>query len=193
MSGTGLAVSLGIGLWNIYLTVSGRRETLLIAHRDRSAVANSVEQVHQYCTIYCIDLLIVNTSLTRTITVADYRLEVEWKDESLRLMADPSELGPKDAVYRVPFSQLELPRDEVLNHRRLTEGIIAPGQLLAGTLIFQGTAEVPSHLYCPVRIGVTVVVVDAKGKEHRSKNTFVMPTKSFPGVVEPLPPGIRVD
>lgn len=193
ISSASLAISLGMAAWNVYLNVSARKETLSIAHRDRSAVANFVEQLQEYLTVFCIDILIVNTSQTKTLTIADYRLAIPWKDDDLRPLPDPEEIGEPGAQYRFPCSELSFRRTDVLNHRRFVDGVIEPGKAIAGLLLFQGTAQIASNFYGPRPVPVTVIVVDVKGRKHKSESTCVMPVKSFQGVPEPPPPGIRID
>jgi hypothetical protein len=153
---------------------------------------NYVEQLQEYLTVFCLDLLIVNTSQTKTLTVADFQLTVPWKDDALRALSDPAELGESNANYRFPCSELAYGRAYVLNHRRLVDGVIEPGKAIAGSLLFQGTAQIAANFYGPQPVPVTVVVTDVKGRKHKSQSTFVMPVKSFQGVPEPPPPGIRV-
>lgn len=172
--------------WNIYNSVAARKGKLSIRHGESDNISNSVFQLHEYVTAFLMDLVISNDSPSRTITIHDMWIEIPWRDEFLNPLADPAELGA-EKVYRFSMSSLEYPRDMVINHRKLGHGKLAPGDTLSGMFLLQGTAPVPFDLYGGRWIPVTVCVLDASGKIHRSKNTVVWPTPNHLGI-QPSPP-----
>jgi hypothetical protein len=173
-------------VWSIYNGVTLRKETLLIGHRDRAVIFNYVERINNAVTLFALDLIITNASKSHAITIASFRLDLPWQDQYLHALPDTENNG----AYRLNSSEIEYAREEVLNHRVLQDGVIAPGAALAGTLLFQGFEAIPYDLYRGEPFPVTVVIRDAKGREHRSSNTYVVPRKNFPGVEEPRRPTI---
>jgi hypothetical protein len=86
-----------------------------------------VFQLEQYATAFLMDLVISNDSPSRTVTIQNIWLEIPWRDDFLHPLADPADLGT-ESVYRFSGSNLEYPRDMVINHRRLGHGKLAPGE-----------------------------------------------------------------
>jgi hypothetical protein len=174
-------------LWNVVNSLRARAGKLSIHHGETNNVANSVFQLEQYVTAFLMDLVISNDSPSRTVTIQNIWLEIPWRDDFLHPLADPADLG-RQSVYRFSGSNLEYPHDMVINHRRLGHGKLAPGETIAGMFLVQGTAPVPFDLYGPEWIRVTVCVLDASGKIHRSTKTAVWPGPSDPGTQAALPP-----
>ena len=77
--------------------------------------------------------------------------------------------------YKFLGADLEYKREDVINHRHDAEGILKPGDAVTGFLLVQGFQNIPFDLFRCNPIPVTVVVVDAKDRAHRSTHTFVMP------------------
>jgi len=86
ISALSLLVSILTGAWTVYSNVSASKETLSIRHGDASAIINFVERLNEYVTAFCLNLVITNISPDRTITIAEYRLEIPWRDGDLRTL-----------------------------------------------------------------------------------------------------------
>lgn len=177
-------------LWNVWNGYVSRSPRLSIRLGETNHVVNAVIRLDQYLTPFTLDIVIANDSVGRTITITDYWLEIPWQDSYLRPLDDPNETGGK--LYRFAGSLLEYPRDEVINHRRYGQGKLAPGEVIAGMFLVQGTSEIPFDLYQGKWIPVTVAVLDSSGRIHRSKQTAVWPSPNDPTIGPPLPPDLLV-
>jgi hypothetical protein len=187
----GVAVTVIGGLstvwWNLRSQRSDEKTALSIQHDSGDSIVNMVMMVQQYITVFMLDLVVTNESAKRTVTIKHYWLEVPWKDDSLRPLMDPMEIdGGK--VYRFPQTMIEYPREMIINHRRLAQGKLAPGDSISGLFMVQGTAPIPFDLYKGEFIPVTVVIADTTGKEYRSEHIAVFPSPADRDVDRPLPP-----
>ena len=161
--------------WNLRSQRSDEKTALSIQHYSDGSIVNMVMMVQQYLTVFMFDLVVTNDSAKRTVAIKDYWLEVPWKDDSLRPLMDPMEID-RSRVYRFPQTMIEYPRDMVINHRRLAQGKLAPGDSISGLFMVQGTAPIAFDLYKGKFIPVTVVITDTTGKEYRSEHTAVFPS-----------------
>lgn len=186
-----LAVAVVVGIWtivwNLYTRAADEKAALSIGHDEGNNIVNTVIQFDKYVTGFLLDIVVANKSPNRTITAKDYWLEIPWKDENLHPLLDPAEIDGGQ-IYRFAGTHLEYPRDMVINHRRLSQGKIGPGEAISGLFMVQGTAPVPFGFGKNEFIPVAVAVRDTNGKIHRSKATFVWPTPPYPGVERSLPP-----
>jgi len=187
----GVAVAVVGVVWTVWWNLRGQRSdektVLSIQHDSGDNIVNMVMMVQQHLTVFMLDLVVTNESTKRTVTIKDYWLEVPWKDDNLRPLADPMEIdGGK--VYRFPQTMIEYPRDMVINHRRLAQGKLAPGEAISGLFMVQGTAPIPFGFYMGEFIPVTVVIADTTGREYRSEHTAVWPSPADRDVDRPLPP-----
>jgi len=186
ISAIALVVSVASLLWNVWNGYVSRRGSLSINFGDGSHIVNAVMQLDRYVTAFTLHLVISNDSPTRTVTIAVFWLEVPWKDDHLRPLDDPDERGEK--IYRFPCTHLEFPRDMVINHRRYGHGRLAPGETIEGMFLVYGEAEIPFDLYQGKWIPVTVVILDASGKIHKSRRLAVWPHPNGPHPEHPEPP-----
>jgi hypothetical protein len=183
---TGIGVVWAVG-WNLYTRAADAKATLSIGHDDGNNIVNTVIRFDEFTTAFLLDLIVANESPNRTITVQDYWLEIPWRDETLQPLLDPAEIDGGQ-IYRFGASHLEYPREMVINHRRLSQGKIGPGEAISGLFMVQGNAPVPFGFGKNEFIPVTVAIRDTNGKVHRSKDTFVWPTPPYPGIERSLPP-----
>jgi hypothetical protein len=160
--------------------------SLSITLGETNNIVNAVTRLEKYLTAFTLDLVITNDSPSQTVTITHYWLEIPWNDECLRPLDDPDERGEK--LYRFPGTALEYTRDMVINHRRYGLGRLAPGEPITGMFLVQGTAEIPFDLYRGSWIPVTVAVLDASGKLHKSKDIAIWPHPNDPTIGPPVPP-----
>ncbi|GAC1439306.1 MAG: hypothetical protein NVSMB58_35920 [Terriglobales bacterium] len=135
---------------------------------------------------YILDLEIVNQT-SKTIHCTEMILQTAWVDPSFAWLPDPQDTGQHfsylrktrygrrervDAVselYCFPGgSQLEYPRDEVLNHVLLKRGTIPPHRSLKGLLLATG-APMPNVLRHGQWLDATFSVITSDHDEFHAK------------------------
>jgi len=66
---------------------------------ETSALANSVQRLSEFQTAFTLDLVVSNNSMGRTVTIAEFWLEIPWRDDMLRPLDDPAEMGGSKLLY----------------------------------------------------------------------------------------------
>jgi hypothetical protein len=181
--------SLTIGLaalaWAIWSGWRNERRLLTI-HQHGDNVINCVHHPRDLCTIFMIEVSVTNNSPKRNIVIADYWLEVPWKEDGWWPVYDSKENEEKN--YRVYNTFIDYPRDMAINHRRFEEGKLSPGDTIRGLFFAHGTASIPTDLYRDEWIRAQFIVIDTEGKRY-VKSIGLWPHPNWPpGPSEPQLP-----
>lgn len=72
----------------------------------------------------------------------------------------------------MPGTTLEFPRDMLINHRKFTEGVMKPGDLIEGKLMGRGPTPIPKNFPHGSEIEMTLSTFDHRGKPHKTKFMF---------------------
>lgn len=86
-----------------------------------------------------------------------WELHLPWEDPQFQWLTDPSEQVSLDNMYQVSGCyRLELPRNEVINHRRL----LRRGHSLDGLLLGRGFESIPDSYRHGAKIEASLVLID---------------------------------
>lgn len=163
--------------WAVWSWWRNERRILTI-HQHGDNVSDCVQHHRDLCTTFMIQVSVTNDSPKRTIVIADYRLEVPWKD-SLWPIDDPKEI--EQTNYRIHDTFINYPREMGINHRRFEEGKLGPGDTIRGLFFVHGTAPIPADLY-QGWIEARFIVTDTEGQRY-VKRVGLWPHANWP----PLP------
>jgi hypothetical protein len=118
-------------------------------------------------TAFVISLLITN-KLPR-FAIADFGLELPWKQESFYWLEDPLQIDGTSRRYRFGGKDLpEFDREQVINHHADVTRILSPGDSLKGFLLGYGFESIPEKFRHGMMIPAFVIVYDQLGRDHRS-------------------------
>jgi hypothetical protein len=95
-------------------------------------------------------------------SVRDLELNMPWADFGFQLLEDPKERGGRDSnnLYRFPGNSIEYPRNMVLNHVLLPDGILQPNYPKSGLLLGIGNPMSQEILHGAAFTGVLNIVTD---------------------------------
>jgi hypothetical protein len=181
----GLITGLAALTWAVWSWLRSQRRVLGIRqHGDN--IVNSVHHRREFSTTFIIQVSVTNHSPTRTIVIADYRLEVPWKEDDWKPVHDPKEI--EQTNYRIYDTFIDYPRDMGINHWCFEEGKLGPGDTIRGLFLAHGTAPIPTELYQGEWIHARFVVTDTEGKRYR-RDVGLWPHPNWPpGPSEPQLP-----
>ena len=162
--------------WAVWSWLRSERRVLTI-HQQGDNIINCVRHRQEFSTAFMIQVSVTNNSPKRTIVIADYWLEVPWKEDDWKLIHDPKEIEQKS--YRVYDTFIDYPRDMGINHRRFEEGKLEPGDTIRGLFFAHGTAPIPVDLYQGEWIRARFIVTDTEGKRY-TKSVGLWPHPNWP-------------
>lgn len=142
----------------------------------------SIRQVgHQYSdriesapgarTSYSVEVAITNDSAQAAIVVAYYDIELPWNEPNLDPLMDTRSTDPPMEFYTIHSINMQVSREEVLNHRRFQNGKLMPGDTFRGYFLAKRDNPIPDDLKRDSnqrRIEARFVIQDTKGREYRS-------------------------
>jgi hypothetical protein len=160
-------------LWGILAYLQQNRRKLSIRQVGTS-VTDTVRPFGGERTAIMVELVITNDSPHATVVIAYFDLKLPWNEPELEPLPDPWDAWPRSEAYSVPgFATFEIPRDNVLNHRRYQYGKLAPGESIRGFFLATGVNSIPDDLRSVQErlrcIEGYFVIQDTTGKEYRSK------------------------
>ena len=179
------AVPLTALAWGILIWWRDNRRVLSI-HQIGSSITSRVSEVEgQDITTFALDeIIITNDSPKANIVIAHYDVKPPWADPDIEALPDPKEGSPASDSYTVYSSDVDHPREWVINHHRFQYGKLAPGDTIRGAFLARGKAPIPRER-CRQRqngIEVAFVVTDTKGNTYRPKKKVVVFPKLIPDV-----------
>lgn len=148
-----------------------RNRIVLIISQSGSNVTNRVFTTEGGPAGITMEVKIINDSL-KPVTIRGYDLQLLWNDPDWRWLYDPVEVGCEAKTYKMPGTFLEYPRDMIINHRKFTEGVMKPGDVIEGMLMGWGPIPIPECFPQGTEIEMTLSVYDQRGRAHKSKFTF---------------------
>jgi hypothetical protein len=158
-------------IWGVLAFWRQNRRKLSI-RQVGSSITDRVTNFGDLQTLFSIEVAITNESPTANIVIAYYDLELPWKETELEPFFDPAELDHPTTHYNKPGTSIQIPRENVLNHRRYQNGKLTPGDSLRGFFLAKGASLIPPDLIpsdALTPIDVTFVIEDTTGKQYRSK------------------------
>lgn len=78
--------------------------------------------------------------------IAYYDIELPWNEPNFDPLMDPKSLDPPTEHYTIHSVNMQVPREEVLNHRRYQNGRLAPGEAFRGYFLAKGDNPIPDDL-----------------------------------------------
>jgi hypothetical protein len=166
--GISVATIIGAG-WAIYTQVDKKRIKLHIIQSGNS-ITDRVYATDQFITAYRAEVKIINDSAF-PVVVRGFDLQLPWNDEDFRFLPDPREARHPRDYYEMPTG-LRLPLEEVINHRKFTNGKMDPGDIMEGFILAVGTSRIPSCYRHSQAIEMKFSVYDQRGKPHSVRLTF---------------------
>jgi hypothetical protein len=166
------AVPLTALAWGILIWWRDNRRVLSIDQIGSSITSCISEVEGQYTTTFALDeIIITNDSPKANIVIARYDVKPPWADLEIEALPDPKEGSPASERYTVYGSDIDHPREWVINHRRFQYGKLTPGDTIRGTFLARGKASIPKDLWQQRENGVEVefVVTDTKRNTYRQK------------------------
>jgi hypothetical protein len=89
--------------------------------------------------------------------ILGWRLDLPWEDPQIQWLPDPPGCAFPDNMYQFPGCPcLKLPRDEVINHRR----VVQRGHSLNGQLLGWGFESIPDFFHHGATIDASLVLID---------------------------------
>ena len=156
--------------WAVYTQLDKRRVKLHIT-QSGSSITNQVYATELDMTGYRAEVTIINDSAF-PVVLRGFDLKPPWNDEDLRFLPDPRDTRrPKD-YYEMSMMALRWPIDEVINHRRFTNGKMEPGDVIEGFMLAVGTTPIPSFYKHGDEIEMKFSVYDQRSKPHSIRLTF---------------------
>ena len=181
----GLITGLALLAWTVWSWCRSERRVLTI-HQHGDNIINCVHHHRDLCTTFMIQVAVTNDSPKRTIVIADYWLEVPWKEDGWWPIGDPKEMDQTHYVVYDTF--INYPREMGINHRRFEEGRLGPGDTIRGLFFAHGTASIPADLYEHEWIESQFIVTDTEGHRYM-KCVRLWPHANWPPLPsEPLQP-----
>jgi len=163
-------VSVTIALFGLIYAI-WRNRVILIISQSGADINNWVRTTDDGATTYMMDVKIINDSL-RPVRIRGYDLELLWKDLDFHWLYDPGEGSAKDMKYKIPRTFLEFSRNEIINHRKMAEGLMQPGDIVEGLLLGRGLTPIPALFPHGSEIVMSLLVYDQRGKAHKAPFTF---------------------
>lgn len=180
------AVPLTALAWGIYIWWRDNRRALSI-NQIGSSITSTVSEVQgQYTTTFALDeIIITNESPKANIVIARYDVKPPWADPEIEALPDPKTGSPASERYTVHGSDVDHPREWVINHHRFQYGKLAPGDTIQGTFLARGKAPIPKDLWQRREDGIEVVFVVTDTK----RNTYRQKVVVFPKLIPDLKAG----
>jgi hypothetical protein len=119
---------------------------------------------------YMIEVRIINASRTRTVTLNDFGLKLDWNDPDFRPLDDPVSVYGEQRPYRIPGTTLAFPYKDVINHRVRSNGVMRPGDTIEGLFLARGLTAPPyPH---GTEVDLPFIVFDQRWKPHKEPFRF---------------------
>jgi hypothetical protein len=159
-------------IWAIYSYTRQHKRRLSI-RQVGDQYSDRIDSPGNGRTAYSVEVAITNDSPQAAIVIAYYDIQLPWNEPNLDPHMDPQTQEPPQEFYSVGGSyNIQISRDEVLNHRRFQSGRLGPGEAFRGYFLAKGDNPIPEDIRSKDRdrwVEAKFVVQDTTGKEYRTK------------------------
>jgi hypothetical protein len=157
-------------IWAVY-TYYRQTNRKLFIRQVGDQYSDRIESAPDARTSYSVEVAITNDSAQAAIVIAYYDIEVPWNEPNLDPLMDPRSTDPPKEFYTIHCFNMQVSREDVLNHRRFQNGKLMPGDTFRGYFLAKGDNPIPDDLRRDSNqrwIEAKFVIQDTKGREYRS-------------------------
>ncbi len=138
----------------------------LVIEQHGELASNTIFEIENNSVGYILDPFILCDLPGKTI-IMHWELEIPWEESLFHCLPDPTEDGPKDALYSFPGKRpLQYPREMILNHRMCGKCVLRRGDILQGMLLGVGYAPIPKTYKHGAEIQIILKIIDQWGWTH---------------------------